>query len=100
METFRELALGYENATEEPHFEKVSYRLKNKIFATLDLQARTAVVKLTLEQQAAVLEEHPDSSLPVKGAWGKKGWTSIDLNLISQQSMAQLLRLAYFNVKG
>jgi hypothetical protein len=35
---FRELALSFPEATEAPHFEKTSFRVKNKIFATLDLK--------------------------------------------------------------
>lgn len=99
VETFREIALGFENATEEPHFEKVSYRLNKKIFATLNLEAKTAVVKLTPEEQAAVCEDNPTYIFPVKGAWGKKGWTTIELNQISEQSLTQVLNLAYANIR-
>mgnify|MGYP003577946137 CR=1 FL=1 len=36
IETFRELAMSFPNATEEPHFEKTSFRINKKIFATFD----------------------------------------------------------------
>lgn len=36
IETFRELAMSFPNATEEPHFEKTSFRVNKKIFGTFD----------------------------------------------------------------
>ena len=36
IDTFRKLALSFPEATEEPHFEKTSFRVKKKIFATYD----------------------------------------------------------------
>ena len=32
INTFRKLALSFEDATEQPHFEKISFRIKNKVF--------------------------------------------------------------------
>lgn len=37
IEAFRKLALSFPEVTEEPHFEKTSFRVKGKIFATYDL---------------------------------------------------------------
>ncbi|MFH6961440.1 hypothetical protein ACHRVK_02530 [Flavobacterium plurextorum] len=45
IETFRKLALSFENAVEEPHFEKISFRVKKKIFATYDAKNNHAVLK-------------------------------------------------------
>lgn len=36
IDSFRKLALSFPEATEEPHFEKTSFRVKKKIFATFD----------------------------------------------------------------
>ncbi|HIA11313.1 MAG TPA: MmcQ/YjbR family DNA-binding protein, partial [Flavobacteriales bacterium] len=43
--TVREQALEFEDTTEEPHFEKTSFRVKNKIFATLDESKHQVVLK-------------------------------------------------------
>lgn len=43
IETFRKLALSFENAIEEPHFEKTSFRVNKKIFATFDEKNNRAV---------------------------------------------------------
>ena len=50
IETFRTLALSFENATEEPHFEKTSFRINKKIFATLDIKNEKVVLKLHFYQ--------------------------------------------------
>ena len=34
VETFRQMALSLKDATEEPHFDKASFRANKKIFAT------------------------------------------------------------------
>lgn len=36
IDTLRKLALSFPEVTEEPHFEKTSFRVKKKIFATYD----------------------------------------------------------------
>jgi len=46
VEIFRKLALSFPDATEEPHFEKSSFRIKKKIFATFDEKNNHAVLKL------------------------------------------------------
>jgi len=43
IDTFRKLALAFDHVVEQPHFEKTSFRVKKKIFATLDIEKRLAV---------------------------------------------------------
>ncbi|RYG30998.1 MAG: MmcQ/YjbR family DNA-binding protein, partial [Chitinophagaceae bacterium] len=47
LENLRELALSFPDATEEPHFEKTSFRIKKKIFATYDAKKNHACIKLS-----------------------------------------------------
>jgi hypothetical protein len=46
IEKFRKLALSFSNTTEEPHFDKTSFRVNKKIFATFDEKNNHAVLKL------------------------------------------------------
>ena len=41
------LARSFPNVTKEPHFDKTSFRVKKKIFATYDAKANTACVRGT-----------------------------------------------------
>lgn len=47
IDTFRKLALSFPETTEEPHFEKTSFRVRKKIFATYDDESKRATIKLT-----------------------------------------------------
>jgi hypothetical protein len=40
--TFRQLARSFPETSEQPHFEKPSFRVGKKIFATLDLKNEVA----------------------------------------------------------
>ncbi len=52
----RELALSYEAAVEQPHFEKTSFRVRKKIFATFDVEKRQVVVKLSEVDQSVFFD--------------------------------------------
>jgi hypothetical protein len=40
LNDFKKLALSFEETQELPHFEKTSFRVNKKIFATLDLKKK------------------------------------------------------------
>lgn len=98
VETFRELALGFNEVSEEPHFHKVSFRIRKKIFATLDLEKQTAVLKLSSEDQARFAEMNDLIIYAVNGAWGKQGWTVVELNKVEMAVLKESLRQAYLTV--
>ncbi len=95
--TLRELALSFPDATEEPHFEKPSFRIKKKIFAPLDLKKSLVCVKFT-EMQQSVFAYDPKVIYPVPNAWGKQGWTFIDLKKVKKAVLKDALKAAYENV--
>ena len=49
----RKLALALPEAEEQAHFDKPSFRVRGKIFATLWEKEKRAVLKLSLEEQDA-----------------------------------------------
>ena len=95
IETFRQLALSFEEATEKPHFEKNSFRIKNKIFATVDTLHQRAVLKLSAIEQSVFCSLDKTIIRPVEGAWGKLGWTIIELKKIKKQILIDALTRAY-----
>jgi len=50
---------------------------------------------LTLEQQAAFVEEAPEIFLPIPGGWGKMGHTHIRLAAASEDVLTGALRAAW-----
>ena len=50
----RKIALSFPEVTEEPHFEKISFRVKKKIFATYDDKNKRTCIKLSETDQNVV----------------------------------------------
>lgn len=71
IETFRKLALSFPDASEEPHFEKTSFRVKKKIFATFDEKNNRAVLKLNEIDQSVFCASSEMIFYPVPNKWGK-----------------------------
>ncbi len=97
LETARNLCLTLPQVEEYDHFGKPAYRVKKKIFATLWLDDKRAVLKLSKTEQPLLCEEHA-SIFPVKGKWGALGWTYVDLNKVSEGVFKKLLEVAWRNV--
>lgn len=97
-EWIRKLALSFEGVTESPHFEKTSFRIKNKIFLTLDSSTHEAVVKLSEEDQGLFCSHNKTIIFPVKGGWGKKGYTVIQLELITKKLFSEILKTSFETV--
>lgn len=97
LETARNLCLALPQTEEYDHFGKPAYRVKTKIFATLWLEEKRAVLKLSKKEQPLFCEEYP-SVFPVKNKWGALGWTNVDLNKISEAVFKKLLEAAWRNV--
>lgn len=97
-ETFRKLALSYPQAEELPHFEKTSFRIKNKIFATLSSEKNRACIKLSENDQYSFCAFDETVIYPVQNKWGLQGWTMIDLKKVKMKILKQALNASYNEV--
>lgn len=97
-ENLRTLAMALTEVTEEPHFEKSSFRVRKKIFCTVDQAKRQAVLKLNENDQSVFCAYDPEAVYPVAGAWGKKGWTTFELSKTHTDLFADALNTAYRTV--
>jgi len=98
VETFRQIALSFPGTSEQPHFEKTSFRVKKKIFATLSVEKKEAVLKFSLVDQSVFCLINSAIIYPVKGAWGKQGWTIILLPKITRVLLQDALTTSYSEV--
>ena len=98
IETFRELALSFPETLEQPHFEKTSFRVNKKIFATLSLKDRLAVVKISEIDQSVFCSFDNTIIYPVNGNWGKQGWTMVELKKVRKDMLKDILKIAYCEV--
>ncbi len=93
----RRLALAFPGTEEKSHFDKADFRVKNKIFASLNDDA-TGVIKLTIEQQAIMVDAEPGVFQSLTGGWGRKGWTKIILAASDEITLKSALQTAWRNV--
>jgi hypothetical protein len=98
IDTFRKLALSFPEVTEEPHFEKISFRIKKKIFATYDAAKYRACIKLSEIDQNVFSSANKPIIYPVDNKWGKQGWTLIELKKVRKDLFADALTTAYCEV--
>ncbi len=96
--TIQKLALAFDEATEEPHFEKTSFRIKKKIFATVDEVNMRLCVKLSLVDQSAFSAYDKEVVYPIPNKWGKQGWTFIELKTVPLSMVEDALTCAYCEV--
>ena len=94
-EEVRNWALSFEGASEEPHFNKTSFRVKGKIFATMNLEYDRACVRLSPIDQNVFCSFKIDVIYPVPNAWGKSGWTLINLKKVRKDMFKDALTSAY-----
>ena len=98
LKTARDLAMTFEGAEEQPHFEKPSFRVKKKIFMTLDEPKNIACIKLPEIEQDIFCTIDANVIYPVPNKWGKQGWTFINLKLIKKELFVEALTVAYSHV--
>ena len=93
---FKRIALSLEGAEEGSHMGAVDFRVGGRIFATLASQAEGyGNLVLTLEEQAAFVEELPDAFTPIAGGWGRMGMTHIVLAKASEDVLRGALQTAW-----
>lgn len=95
FEDVREIALSFPETDEHPHFHLKAFRVKKKIFATLDEKLKRVMVKLTLVDQSVFCAYDKNIIYPVPGGWGKKGATYIELKKVKKSMFTDALTTAY-----
>lgn len=96
VDDFRRIALSFPGAEESSHMGAPDFRVGGRIFATLASQKQGyGNLRLTLEQQAAFVEELPEVFLPIPGGWGRMGMTHIRLAKASEDVLTGALHTAW-----
>ncbi len=93
---FKKLALAIDGAEEHSHMGHPDFRLpgKGRIFATVQPDKGLAMVVLSRELQAELIEKHPETFV-LLGGWSKNGSTGIRLATAKTSLVKDLLREAY-----
>ena len=93
---FRKLALELPDTEERKHMNHPDFRVGGKIFATMGYPDKTrAMVKVTPVEQGMLVEAEPEVFTPVKGKWGLRGCTSVNLKLAKKTPLRKAIRAAW-----
>ena len=91
------MALSFPDTEESAHQGHPDFRVAGKIFATLAYPEKDwGMVKLTPEQQETFVDVDP-AFAPVKGGWGLKGATSVQLKSAKKSNVRNALEFAWQN---
>ena len=101
QEDFRQIALSFPETTESAHMNHPDFRVRGRIFATLHSpDTQWGMVKLPLDQQEVFVKTDPAAFVPVKGAWGLQGATSVRLKKVKKAALRHALAVAWQDAAG
>jgi predicted DNA-binding protein (MmcQ/YjbR family) len=83
-DTCRTMAMALPGAAAAPHFDKESFKVNGKIFATLNVAESRACVKLSPIDQSVFCQYDKEVMWPVPNKWGTYGWTLINLKKVKK----------------
>lgn len=98
LKILQEIISSFPESSVQPHFEKLSFRVGKKIFATYNTANNQACLKLSAIDQSVFSAFNPKAIFPVNNKWGKQGWTIFDLTMARKDMLMDALTLAYCNV--
>jgi hypothetical protein len=94
----RKLALALPEAEERAHMNHPDFRVAGKIFATLGYPDKFhGMVKLSPEEQHYFAKDYPEAFVPVKGAWGRRGATTVNLKAAKKETLRKAIQAAWRN---
>ncbi|MBB4664082.1 MmcQ/YjbR family DNA-binding protein [Conexibacter arvalis] len=90
----RSFALALPEATEGGHMGHADFRVGGKIFAGFPRPGEMSL-RLDAAEQAAVVATAPATYAPAAGAWGRQGWTIVQLAGADPEELRELLAEAW-----
>ena len=91
----KNIALAFEGADEKPHFNRIAFTVRKKIFATLSYSDKTLNLMFTPEAQMIFCPPNSDVIFPVPNKWGLHGATTINLKKATMKLVQSALAEAY-----
>jgi hypothetical protein len=93
---FRRIALRMPEAEESAHMSHPDFRVGGKIFATLGYPDKEhGMVILPPEEQTRLVRTYPKVFAPAKGAWGKRGSTTVRLDSVDKTTLNRAMEIAW-----
>jgi hypothetical protein len=91
---FAAAALALAGTVTAPHFDRTAFKVK-RIYATLASDGKSANLKLSPDEQEFHCLLNPGAFSQIDNAWGRQGWTRVELARIDAQSLRPALEAAW-----
>jgi hypothetical protein len=91
----RALALSLPEAVEQPHFDRASFRVRGKIFATLPPGGELVVLLRLPAEIKESLQQSDSRAIVSLGAWERPGVIQLAIGRMEPAKLADLVRLAW-----
>ena len=90
----RKLALSLPDAIEKETWSHPTFRVRNKMFASMASDGSTGTVKSTMDEQQALTQSEPDTFF-VPAYVGQHGWIGIHLDRVDPNELRELVTEAW-----
>jgi hypothetical protein len=97
-EALRAVALSLSGAHEEPHFDRTSFRVGKKIFATMTQEGDEAMIKATAEGAQVLIGGSPELFFGYGGWTSRGGAVGVRLAAAPDALMTELLTAAWHSI--
>src|SRR5438309_10501452 len=87
----RALALSFPEVREEPHFDRASFRVRGRIFATIAPDEKSGMLKLDLDADEALLAAEPGTFFSF-GGFSRTGATGVRFARVKRQLFSRAPR--------
>lgn len=90
-----ELIHKFGDVTEKDHFGSDAFSANKRMFATVWHNEKRANIRLTPELQREFLMQNSEAFEEIDNAWGRQGWTQVNLEFIDQETFLNALQAAF-----
>ena len=94
----KQIALAFPATDLAPHGKVIGFRVKKKIFITLNILEDRACLRFNQEDQHAFCAFAGSPFYPVPNKWGKLGWTLVNLATADLEMITDAITTAYCTV--
>jgi hypothetical protein len=94
-EDVRALARLLPEVIEGAHRGNPDFRVAGRVLGTLWIEEERLVLRLSAEGQAEFCDAESDLFSPLDGAWGRRGWTNLDLDACEEDTLRAALLAAW-----
>jgi hypothetical protein len=90
----RRLALGFPEVVEKETWGHPTFRVREKMFMSMDTEGTSVTVKAPKEAQAALVGSEP-GTFSVPAYVGQHGWVAVRLDRVDPEELAELIDEAW-----